>query len=168
MNIPTLLVALAQVMARMKLNLNGERSLEMRTRVRLASIMYIPAVIITLNALLVFLMVRGFFLHLHHVFRIFLYSSIVILIADAIIIANFFRLLIKTRRKIRYEYNIPVGNSCEDGLLSVFCAPCVMTQMAQHTSDYATYVGHCCSDTGLSEHIELKFPNEINPREELV
>ena len=153
-------------MARMNFNLNGERSLEMRTRVRLSVIMFIPAVIITFNGLLIFLMVRGFFLHLHHVFRIFLYSSIVILIADAVIIANFYRLLIKTRRKVRYEFDIPVGNTCEDGLLSIFCTPCIISQMQQHTSDYATYVGHCCSDTGFSEHIELKFPNEIANKED--
>ena len=148
-------------MARIKLNYTGKKSVEMRSRVRVSAIAYIPTVILSLNGLLIFLMARAFVLHLHHIFRIFLYSSIVVLFADATIVVYFYSLLIKTRRQIRCEFNIPVDRGCEDTCLSLGCTPCVLMQMGQHTADYTTYVGNCCTDTGLSRHLELKFPYEI-------
>lgn len=148
-------------MARMKLNSAGNRSKELRSRARVSTFIFIPSIIIGLNILMLFFVIRGYLLHLQHSFSIFLYSCIVFLCIDIIAIVYFFRLVIKTRRQVRIDFNIPVESTCEDGCLSVFCTPCVITQMRQHTADYATYAGHCCSDTGLSRHIEIQFPEEI-------
>ncbi len=148
-------------MARLKLNLSGERPIELRSRARVSTVIFIPAVIITFNGLLIFLMARAFYLHLHHIFRVFLYSSILVLIIDIIIVTYFYASLIRTRRRIRYDYNIPVNRFGEDILLSFFCLPCVISQMGQHTADYDTYVANCCSNTGFSRHIELKLSSEI-------
>ena len=84
-----------------------------------------------------------------------------VLAIDFLIIGYFYFLLIKTRRLIRYEFDIPVDTVCEDACVSLFCAPCVITQMGQHTADYSTYVANCCSNTGFSRHIELKFPSDL-------
>lgn len=69
--------------------------------------------------------------------------------------------MIRTRQRVRLEYNIAKDNVCEDFSLSVFCTPCTLSQMGQHTADYSTYVGFCLSDTGLSRHVECKLPHEI-------
>ena len=153
-------VALAQIMARMKLNFNGNRTMEIRSRVQLAKVVFIPCVLFVLNGLLGYLMLRGFYFHVHHIFQIFFYSSIIVLIVDAIIVVYFFALLIKTRKQVRYAFNIPKESPVEDIIFSIFCTPCTITQMGQHTADYSTYVANCCSDTGLSRHIELKDLDE--------
>ena len=139
--------------------------MELRSRIRVSAVILVPIVLIILNGLLIFLMARGFFLHLHNMFNIFLYSFILVLAIDFLIIGYFYFLLIQTRRLIRYEFDIPVDTVCEDACFSLFCTPCVIIQMGQHTADYATYAASCCSDTGFSRHIELKFPNDLDDDE---
>lgn len=145
----------------MKLNFAGRRPMELRKRVRVISIVFIPAIIIAFNGLLIFLMARGFYMHLRHVFLTYICSSIVLFLVDVACISYFYGLVMKTRRQIRHDFNITTRTSCDDCCLSLFCTPCVITQMGQHTADYTTYAGFCCSDTGLSQHIEVKFPKEI-------
>jgi Cys-rich protein (TIGR01571 family) len=135
--------------------------MELRSRIRVSTVIFIPTIIVGLNGLMIFLMIRGFYLHLQNIFRVFLCGSIVMLVVDTMIVTYFYTLLIRTRRQVRYEYNIPVEGFGEDALYSIFCAPCAITQMGQHTADYSTYVATCCTDTGLSRHIELKFPNDL-------
>ena len=147
-------------MARMKLDFQGNRTLEIRSRVQLLKVVFIPSIIFLFNGLFIFLMIRSYYFHLHNIFRTFVYSSIIILIVDAFVIAYFFALLIKTRKQVRYAFNIPKDCHGEDVAFSVCCTPCTLAQMGQHTADYSTYVANCCSDTGLSRHIEVKYIDE--------
>ena len=105
-------------------------------------------------------MIRGFYLHLDSEFKIFLYASIVVVLIDLFILCYFYVLLIKTRKQVRYAFNIPKECPKEDAFFSICCTPCTLTQMGQHTADYSTYVATCCSDTGLSRHVELKYIDE--------
>ncbi len=154
-------VALAQIMARMKLNFAANRTMEIRSRIQLSKVIFIPPIIVIFNGLLIYLMIRAYYFHLQReVFRMFLYASIIVLIVDAFVIAYFYALVIKTRRQVRYAYHIPTESHCEDTCSTICCTSCTITQMGQHTADYSTYVATCCSDTGLSRHIELKYLEE--------
>jgi len=58
----------------------------------------------------------------------------------------------RTRRHIRQKYRIPGGGccgDCDDCCTSFWCTCCTIAQMARHTTDYSTYMGQCCSETGL-------------------
>jgi len=152
-------VALAQVMARMKLNFTGRRSLDLRSRARATSIMFVPFVIITLNGVFIFLMLRAYYLHLHHISMTFVYSSIAVFALDVGVVIYFYLLVIKTRKTVRQEFNIsPSG--CGDTATSILCTPCVINQMGQHTIDYETYAGKFWSTTGIVHHIEVKLPSD--------
>lgn len=58
----------------------------------------------------------------------------------------------RTRRRIRQKYRIPEGGcgGCDDCCMSFWCPCCTISQMARHTTDYTTYAGQCCSETGVS------------------
>lgn len=55
----------------------------------------------------------------------------------------------KTRLYIRKKYSIK-GSFCRDFCLSWWCTCCAVAQMARHTTDYDAYPGKCCTSTGLS------------------
>lgn len=58
---------------------------------------------------------------------------------------------VMTRKYIREKNEIPetTCTGCEDCCCSFFCGCCTVAQMARHTAEYETYVGQCCSETGL-------------------
>eukprot|EP00584_Thalassiosira_punctigera_P001777 CAMPEP_0172541746 /NCGR_PEP_ID=MMETSP1067-20121228/12510_1 /TAXON_ID=265564 ORGANISM="Thalassiosira punctigera, Strain Tpunct2005C2" /NCGR_SAMPLE_ID=MMETSP1067 /ASSEMBLY_ACC=CAM_ASM_000444 /LENGTH=295 /DNA_ID=CAMNT_0013327849 /DNA_START=78 /DNA_END=965 /DNA_ORIENTATION=- len=63
-------------------------------------------------------------------------------------------LICQTRQLLRARYDIPEQScqGCEDCCCAYWCSCCTVAQMARHTADYETYVGVCCSDTGLPPH----------------
>ena len=60
---------------------------------------------------------------------------------------------IHTRTQIRMKYRIPEFCGFEDQYCTMFCTPCVLTQMAEQSNDYAAYpvdCGSCWNRTGQS------------------
>ncbi len=156
-------VSLAQVMTRLQLDTAGNKTTSLRSRVNFNIVKVFPVIILLFHGVLFFLMYRAFHLHLKNQLWVFIYSSIPILIADLILFGYFIHLTAKVRRLVRQEYNIE-ENEClgyGDEILSCFCAPFVVAQMGRHTADYDTYVGTFCTKTGLSNHIEVKLPSDV-------
>uniref|UniRef100_A0A7S2GUZ6 PLAC8 family protein n=1 Tax=Helicotheca tamesis TaxID=374047 RepID=A0A7S2GUZ6_9STRA len=62
-----------------------------------------------------------------------------------------------TRAYVRQKYAIPeredCPKGCEDVCCAIACGCCAVSQMARHTTDYETYRGVCCSETGLPPHV---------------
>jgi Cys-rich protein (TIGR01571 family) len=58
------------------------------------------------------------------------------------------------RTSVRTKYGIP-GDSCSDGLWSLFCPCLVAGQLLRHTTDYEVYPSHLCSSTGLSKNAPI-------------
>jgi len=158
------LVALAQVMARMHLDNSGNKTTSLRSRVNFNIVRIVPTVLLLLNGLFLGLAYRAFFFHLKDQIWIFFYSSIPVLVADITMYGYFLYMTAKVRRIIRQDYNIDHYNclGLQDELLTLFFAPFVVAQMGRHTADYDTYVGIFCSRTGLSDHIEVKLPGDVN------
>jgi len=70
-------------------------------------------------------------------------------------------LIAKTRRRIRDMYNIPETqcSGCEDCCCAYWCGCCTIAQMARHTADYETYAGQCCTATGLGPNAPEMLPS---------
>jgi Cys-rich protein (TIGR01571 family) len=81
---------------------------------------------------------------------------------DVLILVYFLCMVIKTRKTVRREYDIPElrCHGHEDCCMAVFCTCCTISQMGRHTADYETYRSYCCTDTGLANHVEVKLPCE--------
>jgi hypothetical protein len=157
-------VSLAQVMARLQLDTAGNKTTSLRSRVNFTLVRIFPAVLALFHGVLFFLMYRAFHLHLNSQLWVFIYSLIPILVADLFMFGYFVYLTAKVRRLVRQEYNIE-ENDClgyHDEILSFFCTPLVVAQMGRHTADYDTYVGAYCTKTGLSDHIEVKLPSDVD------
>jgi len=152
-------VALVQVMSRMQLNNSGNRASTLKSRVNTGLVKVIPLVLLFLHGVLAFLMYRGFHLHLKGMLWFFIGSSALVFAVDLFFFVYFIRMLAKTRRQIREEYNIH-GTRSLDFLVSLFCAPCAIAQMGRHTADYDTYIAAFCTSTGLPEQIEVKLPSD--------
>mmetsp|Transcript_23707 Transcript_23707/g.42770 ORF Transcript_23707/g.42770 Transcript_23707/m.42770 type:complete len:684 (-) Transcript_23707:2675-4726(-) len=64
-----------------------------------------------------------------------------------------------TRSSIRRRFEIPEEDLCEGGYediaCAIFCAPCTISQMGRHTADFETYIGVCCTETGVPTNVEL-------------
>ena len=60
----------------------------------------------------------------------------------------------RTRQALRHQHEIapPLHGCAKDACLVAACLPCVTAQMARHTADYETHDATCCSPTGLSPH----------------
>mmetsp|Transcript_13364 Transcript_13364/g.20263 ORF Transcript_13364/g.20263 Transcript_13364/m.20263 type:complete len:136 (+) Transcript_13364:2-409(+) len=71
-----------------------------------------------------------------------------------------------TRASIRAKYYIPEYQcyDVEDVMCATFCMPCTICQMGRHTADYDTYVGLCCSRTGMPGHVELPPTPKLKPQ----
>ena len=158
------LVALAQVMSRMQLDSSGNKTLSLRSRVNFEAFRLTPVILTLLHGVLFFLMLRAFHLHLRGQLWVFIYSSIPILAIDILLYIYFIYLTVKTRRTIRQEFNIRETGCLgfRDEVLSLFFTPFVIAQMGRHTADYETFVGNFCTQTGLSDHIEVKLPSDEN------
>lgn len=149
-------------MARMQIDNSGKRTTAMRSRVNFNLVRIVPTVLALLNGVFIFLLYRAFRLHLGSQMWIFIYSSILVLIADLCLYGYFIYLTSKTRRLVCEEFNID-HYSCmmyHDEIVSFFLAPFVVAQMGRHTADYDTYVGNFCTKTGLSDHVEVKLPSD--------
>ncbi len=146
-------------MSRMQLDIFGNKVTNLRSRINVDIVRVIPFVLLLLHGVLAFLMYRAFHLHVKGMKWIFAYSSAVVLAIDITVLCNIIWMTAKTRRFVRQEFNIP-GSKVGDTLTSAFCTSFAIAQMGRHTADYDTYVGVCCTNTGLPDQIELKLPTD--------
>jgi len=58
-------------------------------------------------------------------------------------------MIYRTRKVLREKFAIPNYLPFEDFLCAFCCSCCTVAQMARHTTNYDTYRGVCCSETGL-------------------
>jgi len=83
-----------------------------------------------------------------------------------VIVIFFICLTAKTRRRIRDRYDIRETqcHGCEDCCCAYWCGCCTIAQMARHTTDYDVYTAKCCSETGLSPDA----PDMLHPSTNIV
>jgi hypothetical protein len=62
--------------------------------------------------------------------------------------------LMRLRENVRAKYSIPTDRcgGAEDMCCSMWCSCCVVSQIARHTGEYETYKGSLCSETGMAAH----------------
>jgi len=143
-------VALTQIMTRMQITSRGERSATYKAQLTVGSVLGFTAALFLLNGMFVYIMIRQPQLPL------LIICSVPTLLLDLSVLSYFYSILVKIRRNIREEYNIPETRcrGCEDATVSLCFTCCALAQIGRHTADYSTYRGTCCSDTGLPDHVE--------------
>jgi Cys-rich protein (TIGR01571 family) len=151
-------VALSQVMARIQISDTGEPQYTIRSRTRVWWYALFSFFLMAVHATF-----ACFFIIAEPDDDALLMATCPLIGLDVSVILYFYYMLIKTRRIVRREYDIPElrchGN--EDCCLSVFCTCCTLSQMGRHTADYETYRSYCCTDTGMAKHIEVKLPSDF-------
>lgn len=151
-------IALSQVMARIQISDTGEPQYTLRSRTKVGWYAIFALFIIGLHAVY-----ASFFIIASPDEDALLIATCPLVGLDVILTLYFYYMLIKTRRIVRREYDIPElrcrGN--EDLCMAVCCTCCTLSQMGRHTADYETYRAYCCSDTGLAQHVEVKLPSDF-------
>jgi len=166
------LVAIGQVMTRLRLNFIGSPGDSRRT--------YITTVIMTIFTFVTSTLLLCATMYINHQFgftRFWPYSKPVVLLQIVLhqarhlpaliqlyfgiwyypvvlinIICFTYALVIgvRTRNYIRNKYKIPSScGVCSDFCCIFFCNCCAVSQMGRHTTDYDSYPAACCSKTGL-------------------
>jgi hypothetical protein len=145
-------------MARLRLSSDGNKKVSLRSRTRLCSIIGLTIVIILLHALYV-----SYFVFYSGDWTAVSISTLSLVALDGFLVLYFYCMVARTRYVVRQEYEIPdscLGECC----LAVCCTCCILTQMGYHTADYDTYRAYCCTDTGLSSHVEVRSPSDDKKR----
>lgn len=149
-------IAMGQIMTRMSLNWLGQHGNRVFTKYTCTSVAIITYTYvlleITVQCLQHFLPDEGF-----------LVQKFVGLSVTSLFFSWFLYALKMTRQRVREQYSIP-GEQCgsyEDVCCSLFCACCVVSQMARHTGEYETYPGICCSTTGHPEGTPLTINEDV-------
>ena len=165
------LIALHQVLTRIRMDGTGDRLMTIKSRTRVCSVIWLAFLFALVHALYF-----AYFSVAHISVTspqdddlpqdndMFLIVTMPLLGMDLILLVYVLYIVTITRRQLRREYNIPElrCKGFEDCCLSVFCTCCTIGQMGRHTADYETYRAYCCSDTGLANHIEVKLPVEMD------
>lgn len=129
-----------------------------KSKIDLTTAVMLTALFYGVNIMLAYVLIgRGYALGKAPSTTLLLSCGIPMLLIDAGVIAFFYFLLIKTRKIIRQNYDIPEGSQCpgkEDALVSILCTSCTVSQMGRHTADFSTYRPHCCTETGLPDHVQ--------------
>jgi len=159
--------ALAQIMSRMNIDCWGRKALSFDSKIKIRNVFLISFLLTLFNVVVVYFVIRIYYVHGGAWYRQSITEALAltlpVLVLDLAAVTFFFMLLIKTRRLIRTNYNIP-QTCCKcypDAAPSLCCTTCTISQMGRHTAEYRTYRAVCCSDTGLPLHVEtLPFPDD--------
>lgn len=151
------LVAMSQVMTRLKLNwIAIPAKTDKEIKRTFAITVFITVFVLVFNSILGMIMTFEINMNTNEENEITTIEvsplyEIVNLIRNII---NFFSMIYtiytitKTRLYVREKYSIK-GSCFEDCCLSFWCSCCTVAQMARHTTDYDSYPGRCCTSTGL-------------------
>ena len=151
-------IALAQIMARLRIvGPHQAKGFLLKSKLDLTTTVLLTILFYLVNFMVVYVLFgRVYLLGKAPSTSLLLSCGIPVLLIDAAVVGFFYFLLIKTRKIIRESYEIPETNQCpghEDALVSIFCTSCTVSQMGRHTADFSTYRGHCCTETGLPDHV---------------
>lgn len=148
-------VALTQIMSRLKgKELPG--TVQQHVGARAVGITF--SMMIALHFVVAFFLWRAWLYSAHAM--VLAYGCIPVLAADLALMCYYFFLVIRTRREMQLKYRIPSNPCVADSCLSVFCTPCVLSQMGRHTADYETYIGRCCTQNGLPPQIDVELSDD--------
>jgi Cys-rich protein (TIGR01571 family) len=160
------IVALTQIMTRMKLSNYGERRTSPNSRMRIKTVVLLSSCYFFLNLLLICTMIWT----PNIAAKIF--SGVVFALGNGPAIFAFCHVVVQTRQSIRSAYSIPESRceGCEDLLVSVWCTPCTIAQMMHQTADYDTYRAVWFSESGLPHHVmtEAQSPTQRNTNASLI
>ena len=151
-------IALAQIMARLRIvGPHKTKGFLLKSKLDLTTTVLLTFLFYFVNIMVVYVLFgRGYLLGKAPSTSLLISCGIPVLLIDAAVVGLFYFSLIKTRKIIRESYEIEEGNQCpghEDALVSIFCTSCAVSQMGRHTADFSTYRGHCCTETGLPDHV---------------
>jgi len=152
-------VALSQIMARMRLTMQGKKGRTLKSRMKVKTLVWLTFGVVIMHAMYIYFLIRA-----PQNTQLYEISCIPLLSMDISILFYIIYLTARTRKEIRKEYGI-LGQRCgghEDTCLSLWCTSCVISQMGRHTADYETYRANYCTDTGLPNHVEVKLPSDPN------
>ena len=150
------LLALAQVMERVGLDITGkESSINIphhglwSPRGMALSMLFVW---VGLNAIII----SGFEFKLHSYVSLSAGDILSIILVNASLLAFTIYATVNTRRYLMERYQIPVGRfgSHTETLLSAMLFPLSIAQMGRHTVAYDNHEGVCCHATGIIEHEE--------------
>ena len=151
-------IALAQIMSRLRIvGPHKAKGFLLKSKLDLTMTVLLTILFYFVNLMVAYVLFgRSYVLGKAPSTTLLLSFGIPVLLVDAMVVCLFYFLLIKTRKIVRENYGIPEGKQCpgnEDALVSIFCTSCTVSQMGRHTADYTTYRGHCCTQTGLPDHV---------------
>ena len=151
-------IALAQIMARLRIvGPHKAKGFLLKSKLDLTTTVLLTILFYFVNLMVAYVLFgRSYVLGKAPSTTLLLSFGLPVLLIDAAVVCLFYFLLIKTRKIVRENYGIPEGKQCpgnEDALASIFCTSCTVSQMGRHTADYTTYRGHCCTQTGLPDHV---------------
>jgi Cys-rich protein (TIGR01571 family) len=151
------LIAISQIMARIQLSDTGDPVITIKSRTRVGWYVFLVLLLIAIHAAC-----ACFLILTKPDEETILMAAIPLAGLDVILVLYFLYMVVQTRKNVRREYGIPElrCHGHEDCCLAVFCTCCTIAQMGRHTADYETYQSHCCTDTGLANHVEVKLPCE--------
>jgi len=145
-------VALAQIIARLK-GKDVPGTVQQHVGARAVGITF--SMMLGLHFVIAIFLWRAFLYSAHA--TALAYSCIPLLVADLVLICYYHFLVIRTRREMQLKYHIPSNPCVADPCVSIFCTPCVLSQMGRHTADYDTYIGRCCTQNGLPPQIDVEL-----------
>lgn len=157
-------VALGQIMARSRLDWKGQPGNDFITKTTCTSVTIVLFCVITINALLLYLMYRDW----REMYGLRLQDAIPLLIVDTMFVVYFYYAVCSARRSIRAKYVIP-EKRCrhfEDCFVAVFCTQCAISQLGRHTADYETFRAVCFNETGIPHHVVV--PDEPFAAENII
>jgi len=162
------LVALGQVMTRLKLNwaaIPSKSEIEIKRTFEI--LLGITAFLLLSNWILGTIMLYEIEAHTdENNITTLTYSPLYEIINLVRNIMNFFSLvytiyaITKTRSYIREKYSIE-GSLIGDCCLAFWCGCCTITQMARHTTDYDVYPGRCCTYNGLPRNAPCLVEEDV-------
>lgn len=148
------LLALAQVMERVGLDITGRKPIENTPQDGLWSPRGMAISILCFWAGLNLTIVSGLEFKLHSYVTVSAADFLSIILVNASMIAFTIKATINTRDSLMERYQIPIGRlgSRNETIKSIILFPLTIAQMGRHTTSYEHYEGVWCNATGFVEH----------------
>ena len=148
------LLALAQIMERVGLDITGRKPIENTPQDGLWSPRGMAISILCFWAGLNLTIVSGLEFKLHSYVTVSAADFLSIILVNASMIAFTIKATINTRDSLMERYQIPIGRlgSRNETIKSIILFPLTIAQMGRHTTSYEHYEGVWCNATGFVEH----------------
>mmetsp|Transcript_18804 Transcript_18804/g.26064 ORF Transcript_18804/g.26064 Transcript_18804/m.26064 type:complete len:243 (+) Transcript_18804:750-1478(+) len=152
------LVALGQIMVRMRTNWAFLPKLGRRRREAFLVAYILTIFFVVVNCLLYYLPSTATsmgWMAMPHMLKI-----LIVVVFNGGFSAYFILNVISIRKRLRQRYRIKKSQygPYEDVVMGFGCAPCVLVQMLRQTADYKSCTSYYCTPTGLPEYMEVEVP----------